>query len=306
MSAYPIAIYGNGLFQDGYPTPPIPYATQVQQLNAGITTVILWSIHIHAGGDFYLNDTLFVSGGQIQYATDGTSGVNPDFPQLISALMTGGSVRDLLVSVGAWGTTSDFTAWLASRDQVKANLAVLQSTFGVTGVDFDYEGDYTAQDQAMIVTLTQDVGSLGLFATYCPYTATSFWTGCLARVYQQAGTQLVKWMNLQCYAGGGGNSPTEWAQAVLDTPGTGVANAYAFIVPGYGVLGADGGDPASLEQTFAGLAGTGITGGFLWNSGGIWSTEASDGSGAPQPSDYAAAINAGLGVGTTAKTTVDA
>jgi hypothetical protein len=24
MSAYPIAIYGNGLFQDGYPDPPIP------------------------------------------------------------------------------------------------------------------------------------------------------------------------------------------------------------------------------------------------------------------------------------------
>ncbi|KQY30158.1 hypothetical protein ASD38_12795 [Caulobacter sp. Root487D2Y] len=298
MSAYPIAIYGNGLFQDGYPNPPIAYDVQVEQLNAGITTVILWSIHIHAGGDLYLNDTLFVSDGQIQYATDGKSGVNPDFPRLITSLMTGGSVKDLLVSVGAWGTTSDFSAWLAARDQVKTNLGVLQSTFGVTGVDFDYESQdgYTSADQSMIVALTLDVGSLGLFATYCPYTASDFWTGCLTAVYQQNNQQqIVRLMNLQCYAGGSGNSPTDWARAVQNTPDTGVADAYAFIVPGYAVIGADGGDPASLEQTFAGLAGTGITGGFLWNSGGIWATEASEGQGAPLPSDYAQAITNGLG-----------
>jgi hypothetical protein len=108
-------------------------------------------------------------------------------------------------------------------------------------------------------------------------------------------------MNLQCYAGGGGNSPTDWAQAVQSAPDTGVTDAYAFIVPGYAVLGADGAEPASLEQTFAGLAGTGITGGFLWNSGGIWSTEASEGSGAPLPSDYAQAITNGLGLSAAAK-----
>jgi hypothetical protein len=306
MSAYPIAIYGNGLFQDGYPSPPVPYTQQAAQLNQGITTVIMWSIHIHQSGDLYLNDTLFVKNGQIQYSTDGKSGVNPDFPTLIKALMgsgsgsgsgSGGSVRDLIVSVGAWGTTSDFTAWLGARGAVKANLAALQSTFGVTGVDFDYEseGGYTSDEQAMIVTLTLDVGSLGLYATYCPYTAEDFWTGCLSAVYAQNNqSQIVKWMNLQCYAGGGGNSPTGWAQTLQATPNTGVTNAYAFIVPGYAVEGADGGGPASIQQSFAQLAGTGITGGFLWNSGGIWSTEASNG-GKPTPADYAQAISNGLG-----------
>ncbi|PVM89415.1 hypothetical protein DDF62_13020 [Caulobacter radicis] len=304
MSAYPIAIYGNGLFQDGYPTPPVPYTTQAQQLNQGITTVILWSIHIHDGGDLYLNDTLFVSKGQVKYATDGSSGVNPDYPALVKQLMSGGSVRDLIVSVGAWGTTSDFTAWLGARDQVKTNLAVLQSTFGITGVDFDYEGDYTANDRKMIVTLTLDVGSLGLYATYCPYTATDFWTGCLADVYAQNNNQqIVKWMNLQCYAGGAGNDPTQWAQAVQQTPNTGVANPYAFIVPGYAVEGAQGEGPASIQQVFSQLAGSGITGGFLWNSSGIFSTEPSGG---PTPADYAAAINNGLGASTSAREAVDA
>ncbi len=304
MSAYPIAIYGNGLFQDGYPTPPVPYATQAQQLNQGITTVILWSIHIHDGGDLYLNNTLFVSKGQIQYATDGSSGVNPDYPALVKQLMSGGSVRDLLVSAGAWGTTSDFTAWLGAREQVKANLAVLQSTFGITGVDFDYEGVYGDETQKMIVTLTLDVGSLGLYATYCPYMQSSFWTGCLADVYAQNNSQqIVKWMNLQCYAGGANNNPLQWAQAVQQTANTGVSDPYAFIVPGYAVEGAEGEGPSSIQQAFSQLAGSGITGGFLWNSGGIFSTEPSGG---PTPADYAAAINAGLGASTSAREAVDA
>lgn len=309
MSAYPIAIYGNGLFQDGYPTPPVPYAEQAAQLNQGVTTVILWSIHIHDGGDLYLNDTLFVQGGKIQYATDGKSGVNPDFPELIKALMNcGGSVRDLIVSVGAWGTTSDFTAWLGSRDAVKTNLSALKSAFGVSGVDFDYESQtgYTNDEQTMIVTLTLDVGSLGLYATYCPYTATDFWTGALSAVYAQNNSQqIVKWMNLQCYAGGASNTPSDWIAAVQGTPNTGVTNPGAFIVPGYAVQGADGGDPSYIEQAFAQSAGTGVTGGFLWNSGGIWSTEASNG-GEPTPADYAQAITAGLGATTTAREPVDA
>lgn len=259
--------------------------------------------------DLYLNDTLFVSGGQIQYATDGASGVNPDFPDLVKALLdSGGSVRDLIVSVGAWGTTSDFTAWLNARDQVKTNLGALVSAFGVTGVDFDYESEdgYTQDDQSMIVTLTLDVGSLGLYATYCPYTDMSFWTGCLTDVYAQNDqAQIVKWMNLQCYAGGGGNSPTDWAQAVQAAGETGVADPYAFIVPGFAVVGADGFGPDEIQQTFAGFAGTGITGGFLWNSSGIWSTEASGG-GQPTPADYAQAISAGLGATAKPRESVEA
>ncbi|MFZ0267734.1 hypothetical protein [Caulobacter sp.] len=307
MSAYPIAIYGSGLFQDGYPTPLVPYTEQASQLNAGITTVILWSIHIHPGGDFYLNDTLFVSGGEIKYATDGKSGVNPDFPTLVQALMTGGgSVRDLIVSVGAWGTTSDFTAWLDAREQVKTNLSALVSAFGVAGVDFDFESEdgYTDSERSMIVTLTLDVGSLGLYATYCPYTAPSFWTDCLVDVYARNGQQqVVRWMNLQCYAGGTGNSPIDWAQAVQSAGATGVSDPDAFIVPGFAVLGADGFGPGQMQQTFAGFAGTGVTGGFLWNSSSIWSTEASGG-GQPTPADYAQAIGNGLGATARSRETV--
>jgi hypothetical protein len=289
----PVVIYGNGLFQDGYPSPPVAYPTQAEQLKKGITSVLLWSIHIHEGGDFYLNDTPFVIDGKVVYSTDPTKGINPDFPTLVSELMHGGTVRELLISVGAWGTTSDFYNWYAARNAVKANLALLKSTFGIAGVDFDYEGDYTQGDGNKIVDLTLDVASVGLFATYCPYMESSWWIGCLQNVYKQNNqNQPVHWFNLQCYAGGSGNNPVEWAQAVAAAPGTGVTDANAFIVPGFGVY-PDGLTPAQLQSTFSAFKGSGIISGFLWNSGAIWQGESSNPS--YTPNAYATAIAQGLG-----------
>lgn len=290
----PVVIYGNGLFQDGYPSPPVPYRTQVQQLNKGITTVVLWSIHIHEGGDFYLNDSPFVVDGAIVYSTDPTKGINPDFPTLVSSLLKGGgTVRELLISVGAWGTTSDFYNWYAARSAVKKNLAVLKSTFGIAGVDFDYEGDYTQDDGSKIVDLTLDVASAGLFATYCPYAAADWWVECLQNVYKKGNQkQYVRWFNLQCYAGGSGNQPQGWAQAVAAASGTGVADPNAFIVPGYAVY-PDGLTPAQLQSTFSSFKNSGIVSGFLWNSGAIWQGESTN----PgyTPAAYAEAIAQGLG-----------
>src|SRR5215217_225060 len=303
MTAYPIAIYANGLFQDGYPIPPVPYATQIQQLNAGITTILLWSIHIHDGGVLYLNDSPFVSGGQILYSTDPTKGVNPDFPSLVESLMTGGTVRDLIASVGSWGGYTDFTNWYANRAAVQENLKALNTAFGISGVDFDFEPEdgYPASDQTMIIDLTLDVGAIGLFVTYCPYMEQDFWVGCLSGVYQQNGQkQIVRWMNLQCYAGGGGNTPQPWAAAVAAAGEIGIANPNAFIVPGYAVAGSEGDGmcPSQMQSTFAAFASSGTTGGFLWNSGSIWSAESSGGplcdGAVATPADYAAEISNGL------------
>ena len=289
----PIVIYGNGLFQDGYPSPPVPYETQIQQLNKGVTSVLLWSIHIHEGGDFYLNDSPFVIDGNVVYSTNPSKGINPDFPKLVSALLHGGSVRELLMSVGAWGTTSDFYNWYAARNAVKKNLAMLKSTFGITGVDFDYEGDYSQDDGNKIVDLTLDVAARGLFATYCPYTAADWWVDCLQKVYKKNNRmQPVRWFNLQCYAGGSGNQPQDWAQAVAMAGETGVTDPKAFIVPGFAVF-PDGLTPAQIQSTFSGLQNSGIAGGFLWNSGAIWQGESTNPS--YTPGAYATAIDKGLG-----------
>ena len=103
-------------------------------------------------------------------------------------------------------------------------------------IDLDFEGDYSGADRQMIVELTLLMHSLGVGVTYCPYTAEDFWLGCLTDVYAQLGSQPVLDYNLQCYDGGDGNDPLEWAQnAAESAPPTGIADPQAFVQPGYWV-----------------------------------------------------------------------
>lgn len=289
-----VALYGSGLFNQTDPTPS--YAEQITQLTTGgFTTVLLWSIHVHANGDFYYNDTLMVSGGVLQLGSDFTENVN--------ALVAGG-VKEILLSVGAWGTTDDFVYLQATWDTAGAkNLQALAAAFPVTAVDFDYESQtgYRPEEAAMIIDLTLKVSSLGMGVTYCPYQNIPFWMYCLQQSYQQnSGTQSVLWLNLQCYAGGAGNDPMDWITAVT-LADAGVADAGAFVVPGYWVAGGDGSTcPSQLQSTFENLKGSGITGGFLWNSSDLFQYESASSpscqGGATYPVDYANAILNGLGV----------
>lgn len=292
MATPRVALYGSGLFNETNPSPP--YAEQITQLTTGgFTTVILWSIHVHANGDFYYNDTLMVSGGVLQLGSDFAANVN--------ALVAGG-VKEILLSVGAWGTTDDFVNLQATWDTAGAeNLKALAAAFPVTAVDFDYESQsgYTDPEAAMIVDLTLKVSSIGMGVTYCPYMDKPFWMQCLQQSYQQNGNvQPVRWMNLQCYAGGAGNDPTHWVTAVRNA-NAGISDPGAFVVPGYWVAGGQGDTcPAQLQSTFEGLQGSGINGGFLWNSSDLFQYESSNSptcGGSTYPVDYANAIVNGLG-----------
>jgi hypothetical protein len=288
-----VALYGSGLFNQTDPSPP--YAEQITQLTTGgFTTVILWSIHVHANGDFYYNDTLMVSGGVLQLGSD--------FTQNVNALVAGG-VREILLSVGAWGTTSDFVNLQATWDTAGAkNLGALSAAFPITAVDFDYESQtgYQPSEAALIVDLTQKVSELGIGVTYCPYEDIPFWMQCLQQSYQQNGTvQPVRWLNLQCYAGGALNDPRNWIAAVKKAD-AGIADPGEFVVPGYWVAGGDGSTcPSQLQSTFEGFVGTGIRGGFLWNSGDLFQYESASSpscqGAATYPVDYADAIVNGLG-----------
>ncbi|WP_420130559.1 mannan-binding lectin [Longimicrobium sp.] len=298
-----VGLYGTGLFNETNPSPS--YAEQITQLTkGGFTTVLLWSIHVQANGDFYYNDTPMVSGGKLQLGSD--------FADNVNALVSGG-VSEILLSVGAWGTASDFVNLQATWDTAGAkNLQALCAAFPVTAVDFDYEPQaqydptgklikpaYTPAEAAMIIDLTMKVSSLGVGVTYSPYENIPFWTYCLQQLYQLNGNvQPVQWLNLQCYAGGAGNDPLDWITAV-NLADAGIADSGAFVVPGYWVTGGEGTTcPSDLQSTFQGLSGSGITGGFLWNSGDLFQYESANSpscGGATYPVDYANAIVNGLG-----------
>jgi len=286
-----VSLYGNGLFNDP-PPPGLPYAKQiVQLLEAKFTTALLWSIHVHPNGDLYYNDTPLVQNQQFKLSAEFITNVKT---------LHGGGVKELLISIGAWGTATDFTNLDASWNSGgSANLQTLFSTLPITAVDFDYEGDYGPDAQNLIVDLTKKIAGLKVGVTYCPYTATSFWTGCLQKVYSDMNSQPVRYMNLQCYAGGAGNDPRSWVSAVKSA-GAGITNPGAFIVPGYWV--ANGGEgntcPTALQSTLASLAGSGIDGAFLWNSGDMFANESPNSplcsNNSTMPDAYANAIRTGL------------
>jgi hypothetical protein len=282
-NGYNVALYGSGLFGRNIPALNAQQLTAVQ--GSGFTTVVLWALHVDAAGDFNYNNTPLVVGGnftnQFSY-----------LPALLNQLKEGGTVNQILFSIGGWGV-GDFDnikalladATGAGKVTLIENFNALVTALPIDGFDFDLEPTdhvYTpyADTVAGLSVLLAQTGN-GL-VTYCPYEHSDFWLGCVVAAYQQNQNQpAVNWFNLQCYAGGGGNDPNQWVTDVSNVASQcGIDNPKAFIVPGY-----DAGDgPSSICQNFPTLK---VEGGFIWNSSEIFA-------GSSPPSAYAQAITNGL------------
>ena len=277
------------------------YATDISTSN--FTTGILWALHVDASGDFIYNGgSPMISGGQLQNCLN-------DLPGLLSTIK-GGTVNQLLFSIGGWSCESDFVNignlinqyGTGSKNPLYQNFQALASQLFIDGIDLDLEADSSKAPYShpydyytdTVVQLTQMLNGLGLEVTYCPYTDQDFWLNCLAQVYQNNQQQLVNWFNLQCYDGGAGNTQKEWANAI-QTYGSslGVNTPAAFVVPGYSTPDC----PSTIESLFSDsqIMETGINGGFIWNYGGIV-TDQANGTCAPNNStaDYANAIINGI------------
>src|SRR5689334_9660029 len=274
-----IAVYINNLDTQN-PTPQ-----QLQQLqgyasdlsSSDFTTGILWAMHVNASGDFIYNGGApMISGGQLQ------SGLS-DLPGLLSTIK-GGTVNKLLFSIGGWTCESDFVHigslinqyGIGSANPLYQNFQALISQLYIDGIDLDLEADSSPPPYGhpysyytdTVVQLTQMLNGLGLEVTFCPYTASNFWLKCMAEIYQQNQQQLVNWWNLQCYAGGGGNTQTQWVGYIQNYGSPlGISDPAAFVVPGYSTPDC----PSTIESNFSNsqIMCAGIQGGFIWNYGGI-------------------------------------
>jgi hypothetical protein len=281
-----VVLYGSGLFgNNNDPSNNQAQLTAIQQ--SGFTTVILWTIHVYSDGSLYYNDTLIVSGGTFSTENYGY------LPPLVSQLKaSGSSVTKVLFCIGSGGV-EDFTKIRAllqtstGKQTLSQNFAALSQALAIDGYDFDDEDLYDADTISQLTELLCANNQMAI--TYCPYALESVWTSALQQVYtwdQQQSPQLgqtVQWWNLQCYSGGAGNDPVQWAKQI-DAKSTGVSNPLGFIFPGYS---ASEQDPTSIQTTFASFAGTGINGGFIWNSSAIFASTYT-------PQQYAQAIINGL------------
>ena len=201
VEAVDSGIYGGGVFYAHNTA-----ANIVEIKNAGFTEVIVWNIAVNTSGDLNFNyEFLLCSNGSYV----GNS-VHPDFPGNMASLKQAGITR-ITFSIGS----SNVGVFQAIKGLVNAqgtgpgsilykNFQALKAAVpSVDAIDFDDENCY---DQSSMVKFAVMLGNLGYKVSLCPYTNSNFWKS----VASQANSQLpgvIDRVHLQCYAGGGGNSP---------------------------------------------------------------------------------------------------
>lgn len=296
-------LYGWGLFQQAYSGGLTDEQEIAQVAPSGFGTVILWTLHVDAQGNLTYNDAPdIVSKGQFNTSAYGA------LPQLVRQLKAGG-VETVLFGIGSGGGPTDFTNILAlmstpaGRTTLQQNFGALAAALPIDGFDLDIEDlSYDPSQVQPVADFTLLLHQLGGYkVTYCPYQSREWWFDCLRAVYTSNGNQqVVPWFNLQCYAGGAGNTAPGWAVSLAEyqlTKPAGVANPAAFMVPGYWPVNGDkcgaGEPPSGIQATFAALRTAGTQGGFIWNSRDIFICQPGGGCSA-----YAQAILDGLGSGT--------
>jgi len=318
MSVLNIAAYASGCI---YPTtsPIQPVSTTISQLKqSGFTTAILGLFHIGRDykisptqimGDLYFNDTLVISKGV--YVGDSS------WPGLVES-MIGGTVTQLCASIGGGGGVMDFQTIMKiyqhngnsfSATNLMENLKCLRKTFpSISIMDMDCEDEY---DSASFLAFNQMLIDIGFGITFCPYTSMSFWTDSL-KALNTSNPGAVKWWNLQCYSGGSGNNPSNWASAITQaipgfpTAGYILASDWSrYLVYNNGVPQYWGGDcPSGVQQLMGQFKGqTCVGGGFIWmldyivayqyNSGEMKDPQDCDN--AAKMTAYVNAMTAGLG-----------
>lgn len=309
MSSLNVAAYGEGVM---YPPNLSANISAIQ--TAGWTSVIVSLFHVNTSGDIYINDTKIFTGGKYIGS--------PDWPGQLQQLLQGqgSTIATLLASIGGGGV-SDYasiqTIYLNNNKSfdgtpLQANFQTFFSTFPtVTLIDMDVEETY---DQDSFVAFCQMLIKIGFGITFCPYATweMDFWTGSLANL-NQSNPNAVKWWNLQCYDGGGGNDPQSWAD--------GISSAIPGFITADFILAGDwsrnlaepnqnpsswywqGDCPPAMQTLMSSFAKEPcVGGGFIWTIDQILDYAADQKKKAdPQPcgnvvmKDYVAAINNGLG-----------
>ncbi|THU40581.1 T9SS type A sorting domain-containing protein [Niastella caeni] len=178
---------------------------------SGYTCVVVWTIHIDAGGNFNFNAEFPL----VQNGTYVGAGSYPNFASDIASLKSAPTtINRLEFCLSAWGSST----FANIRNLINAqgtgatsilyrNFQALKCTFpAVDAIGFDDESTY---DVSSATALAVMLGGLGFKVSLVPYTAASFWTSVAANTNnQRPGT--VDRVDLQCYAGGAGNNPCNW------------------------------------------------------------------------------------------------
>jgi hypothetical protein len=265
MNASRVAVYAGGPLGPGEIQKNLPAVR-----SAGWTTVILGLFHVgrneipgQTDGDIIFNDLATVMSGT--YVAD------PEWPGEVATLTEAPStIGQIYASFGGGPPVEDYTTLARiyrengnsfQGTNLEKNIVVFRKTFpAITGIDLDVEDTYDLQS---LVAFCELLISQGLDITFCPYTDTYFWVKALS-VVEEHSPGSVKCWNLQCYDGGYGNDPADWASAISSA-------LPSFPTTGFIVAGDWTNDtPNQVTNLFAGFGSEpALGGGFIWNLDGI-------------------------------------
>lgn len=199
-------------------------------LNAGYSTVIVWSVHVAPDGALILNDTQIVSGGVYQEAQP------MNLPARLAQLREQGV--EIIFSVGAGGTCdfSSIATLLTYKpvgpgnvlyDNFKALKQAMVAAGGdIDAIDFDNEDNLDAN---VMINFANMLASIGYaHVTFCPYDLAPVWYDTMKGLVKSQGSSFVNAIHLQCYSGGGGNQNqvSSWVTGFKNAGGN------ALMIPG--------------------------------------------------------------------------
>lgn len=239
-SDYVSAIFGGGPFYQG------GQKVMDDLRSSGFNTVIIWSVHVHANGDLYLNDSLVCSNGSYcgdkkwkeQWATLKKSPTSVKRVELsigAAGCADFEGIRDL---INSYGTGSDNVLY--------KNFLALKEATGADAVNYDDESCYDVDSAVKFGNMCSD---MGLKVSLCPYTASDFWSS----VKTELGSTVDR-VYLQCYAGGAWNNPEQWSRLMG-----------MKVIPGLWCKNnSSGGDSASTVRRKLTNWKASSNGGFMW------------------------------------------
>jgi len=236
-----MAISMNGAYFNGLDQSTTLASTLAQIPGSVTTDYILFSLNVPSGTNaditFGLSGPTLATGGKITVATTSL------LVSVVGAGVAKGKCQRVWLSLGGWGSSAftNIQQIVQTGGALQATLmsnfqAIIQALSAVMGgqtVGFDM--DFEEQDSP-IDTLVADV-SVALYEqfkcpiTFCPYQDCGAWIHALQLIYARLKTQPVVGINLQCYAGGQDNTPSQWVSALQSATETGVTNPSSFVWP---------------------------------------------------------------------------
>lgn len=230
--------------------------------NAGWTSLVFSFFHLNNEGDIYYNDSLIIDSGKYKGSSS--------WPDDIAKLKRQGSITRISASLGGW-EVGDFQtiSSLYYRNNRTFEGTKLQQNFirfrkllpAIDAIDMDCENTY---DLDSFIAFCRMLIEVGFKITFCPYTNLDFWIDSLAAI-EKIHPNSVLSCNFQYYAGGYGNSHSDWAQAIIQhVPGFNTDN---FIITGDWTND----PPDEVSSRFSKLKSMSyVGGGFIWNLDAIY------------------------------------